>query len=234
MRLQIDDDFPCGEWEQLNAILGRYRHQYLGDTHKAHCWSRFIRAWHSVVYRYKACCEANDSFVQLWDRLSEPAMPPPEDRYAQERDLFNFVVNALSCVEAAFMAFYAMTATQHPHRPPAPLPERPPTFVPFILTTWAESVQSVFRSFEAVYPLDSFTLQLYRVKNDPERIQLEEQRNAIAHGSGSFGRYIFAGGPDWGHYLISRDMLERVRLWLAHDLGGLFPPALDFAGRVLQ
>ncbi|MGA3036654.1 MAG: hypothetical protein ABSE64_04135 [Vulcanimicrobiaceae bacterium] len=229
----IDGDFPPDAWEQLLSILNQYRDGHQEDNHKRYCVGRFVRAWNSVVFRYRACSESNDQYIRLWDQLGNPEMSPAEPRYFQERDLFNFIVNALSCVEAAFMAFYAMTATQHPPKPPPPLPDRPPKFVPFTLTTWAESVQGVFDSFEAAYPLDPFTLGLYRAKNDPERARLEEQRNAIAHGSGSFGRDVYSGGPGWGYFRISREALEEVRIWLSRDLGGLFPSAVTFAQQIL-
>lgn len=68
--------------------------------------SAFREAWSSILYRFASCDEHGQRFSTL---LSEyGAGPPPIQRYAQERDFFDFVVLGLACIEAYHYALFAL------------------------------------------------------------------------------------------------------------------------------
>ena len=75
-------------------------------------YTEFIQSWGAVQYRFYACTEHDEAFtesVQL--HLDSPMQP---HRYQQEKELFNFFMNGLSCIECMCYGLFSIGAMIDP------------------------------------------------------------------------------------------------------------------------
>lgn len=75
-------------------------------------WRHFAAAWTAVAYRFLAAAESDEAFRQAWPVSTH------ERIYLYNRPLFNFLANAVSCVECFFHAVYAVATTVETDPPP--------------------------------------------------------------------------------------------------------------------
>jgi hypothetical protein len=105
--LPIPPEYPVEQHARLHqaaiAFFGR-------ESVPSALQDEFRSAWNAVVYRYVACLESAEAFARSVERHGDaPAHP---ERYAQERDFFNFVVNGMACIEALHYGIFAWCSSR--------------------------------------------------------------------------------------------------------------------------
>lgn len=97
--LSVPKAFPYTEYESVyKTVSGKlFSHEF---------YEHFSGSWNAIAYRYCACLDHGNEFM---DSLSEDgSSPPPQDRYTQERILFNFFSSAFATFEALFYGMYSI------------------------------------------------------------------------------------------------------------------------------
>lgn len=89
-----------------NAVNVKVAGRDSGDVFK-----HFAAAWNAVPYRFRAALEHE---TRLTASLGRNTAPQPEERFAQDHDLFGFANSAISTVECFFFAMHCVGAMADP------------------------------------------------------------------------------------------------------------------------
>ena len=92
--LALPDDFPAGPFE------GTYIHALEDVVHT----EQFLGAWTGMAFRFKACAENAEAFADLFRRHG--SNPPFEQRYQQDREMFEFHANGYGALDCLFYGMY--------------------------------------------------------------------------------------------------------------------------------
>jgi hypothetical protein len=158
--------------------------------------------------------------IALADSLDQSTSPPQPERYRQDRLLFSFLVEGLSCIECFYYGFYfvgamidasAFDTEQEPKR----------------VTT-----HLVVQRYRDRFPADEMTRSLTATDDSTEIEAWRCVRNVLAHRA-SPGRAFFAGSPDadWLGEPLSGSRIRERRLWLAETTQALLGHAVGFVQR---
>src|SRR6266511_3954052 len=103
--LTVPGNFPVTEYESVQRTLS--------SKYGAHAlYAHYGGAWNALAYRYRECCDSGERFLLLLQRYG--GSPPPEERYRQERALFDFFSAGFSIFECTFYALYTFGAIGSP------------------------------------------------------------------------------------------------------------------------
>ena len=101
-QLDVPEDFPAGE---LGAV-----YEHVGDTGdrtQTVEWGEWAGACNGIAYRFLAL---DEHAISLSESLDEAVAPPMPERCRQERLLFSFFSEGLSCLECSYYGFYFVGA----------------------------------------------------------------------------------------------------------------------------
>jgi len=212
--LDVPDDFPLAE---LDAV-----HEHLSDSKSDApqtnpAWAEWAGACNGIAYRYKACDEDATALAQS---LASSLSPPQPKRYDQERLLFAFFTEGLSCIGCFYYGVYFAGAMIDP------------AFFGSNVNRREVTPGRVVRAYQLRFPLEQVTAAMAAVHVDPATNAWREARNVLAHRA-SPGRRFHEGGPLSGeaHWLgegLSGDLIRARREWLAVAMQALLRPAATF------
>lgn len=155
-------EFPITPYETIHAIIAPPRS-------KDPLYQHYAGAWNALAIRFRAAFEYGDNFVESFK--AHGAVPPPEERYDQEKMLFNFFNSGFSVIESTFYALYVIGAFLKPGD--------------FPLTTMKNqkdvSPQSTERVFAKSFPKDPILSTFQQLFSDQEYIQWRDYRNILTH-----------------------------------------------------
>ncbi len=167
-----------------------------------------------MAYRYCTTNEANQAYTKCV--LTFGTMPPPLQRYDQERRLFSFFTCALSALETLCRAIDVLGRLSGAAftRRSRPYPK------------------DVARAFQIAYPSNTLTAELGALTGSQRFSDLSDIRNALSH-AGTPPRRAYAGSvdqnPDWGAFTIDRNTTREFQDWMDARLTDLMKAAEAFA-----
>jgi hypothetical protein len=103
--LRIPPGYPTQQHAELYQAAEAF---FTRDSVPDLLQKEFRSAWHAVVYRYIACLESAKNFSDSVER--QGGSPLQAERYVQEREFFNFVVNGMACLETLHYGIFAWGA----------------------------------------------------------------------------------------------------------------------------
>ncbi len=215
-QLDLPDDFPVSELEAVHAHLS----DPSKTRGKSRGWGEWAGACNGIVYRYLAC---DEHAVALAESLGQNIAPQQPERYRQERLLFSFFVEGLSCIECFYYGFYFVGAMIDPA-----------AFDPEVDGRKVTTAR-VVRGYRGRFRNERLTASLQAVNASAEMVVWRDVRNILAHRA-SPGRGFFEGGPrsgeaDWLGANLSSDTVHARRSWLADIMVSLLEPAAEFVQR---
>lgn len=176
--LSVPLDFPIFQYESVHKIIG--------STKANHpLYEHYSGAWNALAYRFRAAIDYGDIFVESLRTYGDA--PPSEERYIQERTLFNFFGSGFSVFESAFYGLYTIGAFLEPKY--------------FSLSSKEDqrsiSPKSTNDAFVRAFPTDSILTTFQEVISDAEYQRWRDIRNVLIHRTAP-GRRIYAsmGGKD--------------------------------------
>jgi hypothetical protein len=209
-------DFPRAAHAAVEARMGRH-----SDVHPQ-AWAQWAAAWNAVAYRFWATAEDDETFRGLIAANSA-------DRYAEERALFGFFVNACSTVESTAYSLFALGAMVIPARFPLSTPDEQRRV----------SLLKTAARYGKAFSEEPVTNALADVVRDSDWHEIANIRNVLAHRAAP-PRDHWRGGPsdgrtDWRlapHGLPSLNLADeptaRFRVVLSSHLGALLAGAEVF------
>src|SRR3990167_3359258 len=176
--LSVPLDFPVIQYESVHKIIG--------STQASHpLYEHFSGAWNALAYRFRAAIDYGDIFVESLRNYGDA--PPPEERYVQERTLFDFFGSGFSVFESTFYGLYTIGAFLEP------------TY--FSLTSKEDqrnvSPKRTNEAFVRAFPTDPILIAFQEITSDTEYRRWRDIRNVLTHRTAP-GRRIYAsiGGKD--------------------------------------
>ena len=146
-------------------------------------------------------------------------------RCRQERLLFSFFSEGLSCLECSYYGFYFVGAMvdEGSFNPMADRRAITPSFVT--------------KRYEARFRNEPLTQSMLDVDQCAEAKEWREIRNVLSHRAAP-GRGFYQGGPrsgsaDWMDGVLSGDAIRERRAWVGGAVTSLLVPAVDFVRRQL-
>ncbi len=194
-------------------------------------YEHFGGGWNAVAYRFHAVADADVTFTNSVRAYGDgPAQP---HRYRQERALFTFFVNGLSCIESLCYSLFAIGSMLDPHH--------------FAMATEddlrAVSPQSTLKSYEAAFKQESLTGELRKLVSSSDSKEWVYVRNKLAHrvAPGRIINMATHAGPvapaEWkitpNTIFIDATTTRSRRRWLAEALSETFLSLNDFVDRML-
>jgi hypothetical protein len=171
-------DFPVGPYEAIyEAVTAKYSQHALCAHH--------ADAWNALAYRYRETVDAGELFASLL--RTHGTAPIPEQRYAQERAVFDFYSSGFSAFECAFYGFYAIGAFLGAGG--------------FTLATERDqqrvSPSSTSAAYTRAFPNDPFSSVLISTLADADFQNWRAVRNVLTHRTAPGRRmYVSIGGDD--------------------------------------
>ncbi|MBA4190910.1 MAG: hypothetical protein C0467_23220 [Planctomycetaceae bacterium] len=164
--LDMPDDFPVDAYDGVSAKIQPAREVTAQEAKMALM---------ALAYRFLACSDHDSAFSKL---VAEHGVAPPiQQRYEQERELFNFFVNGLSAIECLSYSLHAVAGIIDS--------------TSFPLDTFkkkkAVSLELTVKRFEKRFPGDGLTQALHSLLDDKENERWEGIRNILTHRV-TFGR----------------------------------------------
>jgi len=160
--IDMPAEFPITSYETIHAIIAPPR-----STDPL--YQHYAGAWNAIAIRFRAAFEYGDKFVESFK--AHGAAPLPEERYDQQKVLFNFFNSGFSVFESTFYALYVFGAFLKPND--------------FPLTTMKNqkdvSPQSTERAYAKSFPKDPILTAFQLLFSDQEYIQWRDYRNILTH-----------------------------------------------------
>ncbi len=213
--IEMPDDFQVGAYEAVVVRLKDRRDQ------NPVCWGEYADAWKSIAWRFRACAEHDESFRDLLRKFG--VSPQSQQRFNQERELFEFFVSGQSAVESFCYGAYAIGALLDSAMEKL-LRGSPRDVTP---KRTAADFQSKFSGTTLANSLSQLVL-------DQSFSEWSEIRNVLAH-RGHPGRTFNVGGPGpeavWNipKLELNEDLTRKRRKWLADTLADLLNGSRAFA-----
>lgn len=175
--LRVSPDFPTIQYESIHEVI-------VSQTSNS-LYEHYAGAWNALAYRYRAALDYSNIFVYLLK--VNGATPPPEERYMQERTLFDFFSSGFSVFESTFYGLYTMGAFLNP------------TIFPLVSEKDQQRVSPARtkESFSHAFPEDPILTAFTALFADPEYQQWREIRNILTHRTAPGRRiYVSFGSED--------------------------------------
>ncbi|MDO8566097.1 MAG: hypothetical protein Q7S04_02870 [Candidatus Moranbacteria bacterium] len=170
--------FPVASYESIHSIVSTAQASHLLYEH-------YAGAWNALAYRFRASMDHGDAFVLLFN--SNGPTPPPEERYMQEKALFDFFSAGFSVFESTFYGLYVIGAFLSPTL--------------FSLSSQKEQQQITPNrtrdTFTRAFPSDPILNTFSALFMDPEYQKWREIRNVLTHRTAPGRRiYVSIGSDD--------------------------------------
>lgn len=232
----IPPDFPVEVVKELFRLLQVLRPRTANDD----AWMQTRDAWNAALHRFYAMCDHDEKFRKLLNKHG----PNPSDKKAvhfQDREIFEFFVNAVTVVDSYFFGCYMLGA--------AILPEKFP-----IVNHRGINPLITAKKYVACFAGQQITLLLDDLLKAKEYAALSDTRNILAHRllpGRLISHTIYADKPGieiqvkWDPQLYSRPSLEErwgsgqlfngevtnvLRRWMMQELKVLIVACNEFLG----
>lgn len=173
-------------------------HKLVGSACGSHTlYQHYAGGWNALGYRYRACIDCGSYFI--WHLEKHGASPPHEERYVQERTLFDFFGSAFSVFECAFYALYALGGMIQLYSFPLATDEDQRRVTP----------AKTRDTFSKVFPTDPILVVLSKVLADPDFERLRSIRNVLTHRTAP-GRHLYVGSDDLPKWKLTDAPLDRT------------------------
>ena len=221
----VPRDFSLDALDELHDWLTLRRSPRVTDV-----YGEWTTAASGIIHRLKACDEDCSSIVGSL-HVGKFA-PPADERYRQERDLFRFFFQAVSCMECVSYGMFFLGSWV-----------LPAAFEPQIERNRVTPSEVVSR-YRSHYPSESLTGELAEALNGSEFREMTAIRNVLSH-RGSPGRSLIAGDDsgtgEWNlrvsdeqsTVFLDPDGLLRRREWIAVSVNTILGAALPFVQKHL-
>lgn len=170
-------DFPTAPYEFIyNAMEKAQARHPLYDHHAG--------AWNALAYRFRAMVDSGEAFAALMN--AHGSAPRAEERYLQEKVLFDFFSAGFSVFECTFYGLYSIGAFLNPNI--------------FVLST-ARDQQQVSPTktkvvFTKAFPADPILSSFTTLLADPRYQEWREIRNVLTHRTAPGRRIYVSIGDD--------------------------------------
>ena len=164
-------DFPQEKYESIHLILTT-KHAEKEE------YEHFSGAWNAVSYRYKATIDHGEDFVELLKLYG--TAPQPQERYLQERALFNHFSSCFSVFESICYGFFAIGSIIKPEY----------FFINNSTDQRRISPETTKKTFQNVFPNEQITKTLIELISDSEFENIRNIRNILTHRTAP-GRKIY-------------------------------------------
>jgi hypothetical protein len=176
--LIVPDDFPFAQYESIHAVIVS---KQAGHALYGH----YAGAWNAMAYRFRASIDYSEYFVA--SLRAHGSEPKPEERYIQERTLFDFFSSGFSVFESTFYGLYTIGAFLAP--------------ATFHLASERDQQQVTPNrtkdSYAHAFHGDPILVAFATLFADPEYQQWREIRNVLTHRTAPGRRiYVSIGTED--------------------------------------
>ena len=191
-------------------------------------WNQIGSSHNAVRYRLRACSDYSEEFVKCVENFGD--LPPPEERYQQERQLFGFFVSGYAAFDS-FAYFAYFTAA---HLRPSQFPTQLPGHIKSI------GCKTIPVPFARVFPGEDISVALNSLLADQMFKDWDDYRNVLAHRAAP-GRVMYASvgsstrdpAADWkmdpaANLKIDASLTAPRLAWLVHTLSDLVVAADSF------
>ena len=165
-------NFPYDPYEAIHSLVQKWGQDPT--------YEHYAGAWNALAYRFKAAYEHGDHFVEALNKHG--SAPPPEERYRQEKALYDFYSSAFSAFEAVFYGLYSIGVWIDPSS--------------FSLASSKDqqrvNPRYVRDAYAGTFPGDHLIHVLDNILNDQSFQSLRDIRNILTHRAAP-GRLHFAG-----------------------------------------
>lgn len=158
----IIENFPFDKYEAIYSILSS---KYTQNN----VYEHFSGAWNALSYRYKATTDHGKDFIELLNLHG--TTPPPEERYLQEKALFDHFSSCFSIFESICYGFFALGSIIDPIKFAINNPEDQRKISP-------EKTEEMFRK---VFPSEEITKALTKLISDTGYKEIRNTRNILTH-----------------------------------------------------
>lgn len=215
--LLVPSDFPTAPYESIYSAVEAYQAGHpLYEHHSG--------AWNALAYRFRAMTDSGEAFATLMK--SHGSAPKPEERYLQEKALFDFFSAGFSVFECAFYGLYAIGAFLKQEI--------------FVLSSARDQQQvspaKTRDAFTKAFPADPILSAFAALFADPKYQEWREIRNVLTHRTAPGRRiYVSIGDDDappaeWkvNNSPLDSSIVSNGRRELSRLLTGLLTAGADF------
>lgn len=173
-----------------------------------------------VLYRFAACAEHDEAFTE--HAKIHSVWPPHDQRYFQERHLFEFFVNGQSALECLCYAFFSLGFIADP-----------PTF-PMSTDQNLRSIspERTRDNFNSAFPGSLLAVKLGLAVSSTEYKEWKEARNVLSHRThpGRVLHHVMGGSEHstWMAFPLDNNTTRARRTWLANQLATLLAECSSF------
>jgi hypothetical protein len=160
--LLVPPDFPMAPYNSIYTRVVATRAQHALYEHHA-------GAWNALAYRFRSMVDTGQEFASSIARHGDS--PLPQERYGQERALFDFYSAGFSVFECTFYGLYAIGVFLQPLTFPLASPEDQQKVTP----------GSTKKSYEKAFPGAPILKAFSTLFNDPEYQGWRVVRNVLTH-----------------------------------------------------
>jgi hypothetical protein len=176
--LSVPAEFPKKNYEAVHSLIVKKF-----GSHPL--YEHYAGAWNSLAYRYRGAVDSGFLFVSLLDKHG--ASPPAQERYLQEKALFEYFSSGFSVFESFFYGMYSICAFTDP--------------VKFVLASPKDqqrvSPSSTKQAFDKAFVGDPILSVFNDLFADPEYQRWREIRNILTHRTAPGRRiYVSLGSDD--------------------------------------
>lgn len=212
--IELPSDFPLGPYDSAAQLVRKHA--------PSEAWREWAAGWNGVAYRFRAAAEYDETFTSSYRQHS--ATPAFHERFRQEAALFGFFVSALSTLECAAYAAFALGALANP----AAFPMATPRDLRHI------NLRSTSGAFSKAFPTHVLTGEFAALRADRTLAEIEAMRNFLVHRAQpprGFVQDIGASIPkptSWGGLVLDETLTTSRRAWLAARLDRLLTAVEGF------
>jgi hypothetical protein len=176
--LLVPVEFPAEQFEAVNGKVAKKLGSHAMYDH-------FGGAWNSLAYRYCGAVDSGLLFVGLLEKHG--TTPEPQERYLQEKAIFEFFSSGFSVFESFFYGMYSIGAFIDP--------------VNFVLTSPRDqqrvSPSSTKQAYDRTFAGNSILVVFDKLFADPDYQRWREIRNILTHRTAPGRRiYVSLGSDD--------------------------------------
>lgn len=214
--------FPKRTYEDIIQVL-----QQTNETHHNES-SQFYAAWKAVDYRFRACMEHSAQFTESIKRAGNA--PSEDERYMQDKELFEFIVSGSSCLESLFYGIYAIGSILNSTEFPMATEEDRQKIDP----------RPVVMRYKNTFFSDAISGNLQSLLDSAEYKEWNKARNVLTHrivpprhfyiGGPKDGKAEFSIGFDIPNMSIDENTMSDRLEWLTQTIESLMNAVFDFVG----
>lgn len=176
--LLVPPDFPAAPYNSIHKRVVATRGQHPLYEHHA-------GAWNALAYRFRSLADSGEQFASSLAKHGDS--PVPQERYMQEKALFEFYSSGFSVFECTFYGLYAIGAFLNSSAFPMTKPEDQQKVTP----------TSTSKAYEKTFPGAPILKTFSDLFADPDYQEWRTVRNVLTHRAAP-GRimYVSIGAED--------------------------------------